>query len=113
MKKNQQRVRTRFESETRFEVRPTPVAPFRALEENELEQLKNRLLRQRLNESNVTEVTTRLRRAAHEAAALAWTTSHPLLVFPALFEEKAGTALLQAQRQAEVRERSRELILAA
>jgi hypothetical protein len=89
------------------------VAPFRALAENELEQLKDRLLRQRLNESGVAEVNSRLRRAANEAAALAWTTNIPLLVFPVLFEEKAGVALQQAQRQAAVRERSREILLAA
>lgn len=113
MKRNYQPVRTRFGRATRFEVRPTPVGPFRAVEENELEQLKGRLLRQRLNETGVAEVTTRLRRAANEAAALAWTTNVPLLVFPALFEEKAGQALLQAQRQAGVRARSREILLAA
>jgi hypothetical protein len=37
----------------------------------------------------------------------------PLLVFPALFEEKAETALLQAARQQSIRERSRVLLLAA
>lgn len=113
MNRMSKRVKTRFGPETRFAVRPVPAAPFRALQEDELERLKGRLLRQRLNENGVPEINLRLRRAANEAAALAWVTHFPLLVFPVLFEEKAGAALLQAQRQANVRERSRELFLAA
>jgi hypothetical protein len=113
MKLNNKRVKARFGPETRFEVRPLPAAPFRALYEDELERLKGRLLRQRLNASGVPEVHLRLRRAANEAAALAWASSFPLLVFPELFAEKVGVALQQAQRQASVRARSREILLAA
>ena len=113
MNGKQKRVQARFGRETRFEVRPASAATFRALHEDELEQLKGRLLRQRLNEIGVAEIHLRLRRAANDAAALAWTTSHPLLVFPGLFEEKAVAALQQARRQAGVRERSREILLAA
>src|SRR5262245_58748094 len=113
MKLNRERVRARFGPDTRFEVRPLPAAPFRALHEDELERLKGRLLRLRLNENGVPELHVRLRRAANEAAALAWASSFPLLVFPELFAEKAGVALKQAQRQASVRERSREILLAA
>jgi hypothetical protein len=43
-----------------------------------------------------------VRRAANEAAAIAWNTLFPLLVFPALFEEKAEAALHQARRQARI-----------
>ena len=50
------------------------------------------------------------RRAANEAAALAWITAYPLLVFPALFDEKADMAISRAERQEEIRERSRELL---
>ena len=113
MKLNKERVKARFGPDTRFEVQPVPAAPFRALHEDELEQLKSRLLRQRLNENGVPEIHSRLRRAANEAAALVWASSFPLLVFPELFEEKAGVALQQAQHQASVRERSREILLAA
>jgi hypothetical protein len=35
-----------------------------------------------------------------------------LLVFPALFEEKAEAALLRAERQEQIRQRSRELLVA-
>lgn len=102
---------TRFAPETRFDVRPAPPAPFRVLQETELERLKNRLLRERLATAE-PELNTPLRRAANEAAALAWITHVPLLVFPALFEEKAGTARLQAARQESILERSRELLAA-
>ena len=41
---NKTRVPTEFGPETRFEVRPNPPAPFRAMQENEFERLKTRLL---------------------------------------------------------------------
>ena len=43
-----------------------------------------------------------LRRAANDAAALAWTTVFPLLVFPVLFEEKTDAAILRVERQARI-----------
>jgi hypothetical protein len=104
------RVPTTFAPETRFEVRPAIPAAFRASEESAFERLKNRLLNQRLNEPVEPGVNSDVRRAANDAAALAWVTPYPLLVFPALFEEKAEAALTQAQRQGEIRERSRELL---
>jgi hypothetical protein len=105
------RVVTRFDPEARFEVSPRPASPFRAIQETELERLKNRLLQERLARFQETELNVRLRRAANDAAALAWVTTFPLLVFPILFEEKAHAALLQAGQQADVRERSRELLV--
>jgi hypothetical protein len=103
-------VPTRFGPETRFEVRPTPAAPFRGNHETELERLKNRLLREELYELPRPEFNGYVRRAANEAAALAWVTPYPLLVFPTLFEEKTETALLQAERQESVRRRSLDLL---
>ena len=111
MNTNYRRVPTRFAPETRFEVRPVPPAPFRALEETELERLKNRLLVRILNEVGEPKFNVYVRRAANEAAALAWVMPYPLLTFPALFEEKVATALLYAERQATVRARSAELVL--
>jgi hypothetical protein len=112
MNRDYKRVPTRFGPETRFEVTPAPPAPFRVLQETELERLKNRLLVERLAETPEPEFNGQLRRAANDAAALAWVTAVPLLVFPALFEEKARTALLQAERQESIRYRSRELLAA-
>jgi len=109
MNANYQRVPTRFGPETRFEVRPVPPAPFRVTQETGLERLKNRLLREFLYEAG-PEFNGYVRRAANEAAALAWVTPYPLLVFPALFEEKAEAARLQGERQKSVRRRSLELL---
>lgn len=108
MNTNYRRVPTEFGPENGFELRPSPPAPFRNVQENRLEQLKKELLFERLGDT--PRLNSYLRRAANEAAALAWVTPYPLLVFPALFEEKANLALAQAVRQEQVRERSRELL---
>ena len=108
-----QRVRTRFAPETRFEVTQVPAAPFRGTVETELDQLKDGLLLRLLNGTTELELNAPLRRAANEAAALAWLTPFPLLLFPALFEEKTQTARQQAAKQARVRQRSRALLAEA
>ena len=112
MNQNQKRVPAEFDPETRFELRPTPPAPFRALQETELERLKKRLLAAQLAQAAEPELNTPLRHAANEAAALAWVTLYPLLVFPVLFEEKTRAAVRQAERQARIYAGSRELIAA-
>ena len=89
---------------------PLPPAPFRAGHEDELERLKNRLLAARLGEALGAEENSQVRRAANEAAALAWLTKYPLLVFPALFDEKAYLALARVEQQDRVRRISRELL---
>ena len=101
MNKNKTQVPTRFAPETRFEVRASPPAPFRAIQENEFERLKNKLLAEQLLAAS-PELNTPLRRAANDAAALAWATVFPLLVFPVLFEEKTAAAVLRAGRQARI-----------
>jgi len=112
MNANKYRVATKFAPETRFELRPAPPAPFRANLESNFEQLKNRLLDEHLADNEATELNAPLRRAANEAAALAWVTRYPLLVFPALFEEKTAAAVRQAERQARIYANSRELVAA-
>ena len=104
------RVPTEFDPETRFELRPTPPAPFRAFQETELERLKKRLLAAQLAYATEPELNAPLRHAANEAAALAWMTLYPLLVFPVLFEEKTRAAVRQARRQARIYAGSRELL---
>lgn len=110
MNKKQTRVAARFVPETRFELRPGPPAPFRATQETEFERLKKRLLTLQLAELPKPELNAPLRRAANEAAALAWVTLYPLLVFPALFEEKAAAARRQVERQTRIYRTSRELL---
>jgi hypothetical protein len=94
-------VPTKFAPETRFEVQANPPAPFRALQETEFERLKNRLLAEQLLAAGPA-LNVPLRRAANDAAAIAWATVFPLLVFPALFEEKIAAAVLRAERQARI-----------
>jgi hypothetical protein len=106
------KVQTRFGPETQFEVQPLTAASFRTVLENRFERLKARLLERELDEvwERNPAYSSAVRRAANEAAALAWTTPYPLLVFPVLFEEKAQLARFQAERQEQVWQRSRELL---
>jgi hypothetical protein len=112
MNDNKNRVAAKFAPETRFELRPTPAAPFRANLETEFERLKHRLLAEQLEVAEQPALNAPLRRAANEAAALAWMTFYPLLVFPVLFEEKIEAAIRQAGRQARIYAHTRELACA-
>jgi len=110
MNANDKRVRARFGPETRFELKPVCAAMPGATQETHLDNLRNRLLLERLDELLGPHLNSQLRLAANEAAALACLTPYPLLVFPTLFEEKAKAALLHAERQEQVRQSSRELL---
>jgi hypothetical protein len=101
---------TKFARNTRFEVNPLTTVPFRGAQDTELEKLKARLLRQILAGDVTADLNVRLRRAANEAAALAWLEPYPLLVFPTLLEEKARTAKKQVAKQRKVYQRSRRLL---
>lgn len=59
------------------------------MQENRFELLKLTLLEDRLKALGRPELNAQVRRAANEAAAAAWVTPYPLLVFPVLFAEKA------------------------
>ena len=91
---------------------PAPAAPFRAVLEHNYERLNAKLLRERLADEETAALGMELRRAANEAAALAWATAFPLLFFPALFEEKVVAAGQRAARQAEIRSRTYERVAA-
>lgn len=104
------RVPTRFAPDTEFELNPLPVAPFRRVQESRFENLRSQLLGEKLVELADTQLNSQIRRAANEAAALAWVTPYPLLVFPVLFDEKAFAALARAERQHRVFQSSRELL---
>ena len=106
-------LKTRFAPETRFAVAPVPVVPFRGARESELDRLKAELMGELLDESPGPEFNAPLRRAANEAAALVWFTPFPLLLFPALFEEKARVARRQIERQNQISERSQSLFVGA
>jgi len=109
-KRNNGLVRAKFAREVRFDV---PTVPFRETENTALEELKLKLLRRLLEQTADVAQNTAVRRAANDAAALAWVTRFPLLVFPTLLEEKAQTALVQCNRQARIKQRSLDLLLEA
>ena len=111
MNQNKRFVPTAFSPETRFELRAAPAAPFRATQETEFERLKNQLLTDELEQANA-DLNIPLRRAANEAAAIAWASVFPLLVFPVLFAEKTEAVLRHAERQACIYANSRELAAA-
>ena len=58
------------------------------------------------------EFNSVVRRAANEAAAVARATPFPVLLFPALFEEKITAGAARAARQSSILARSRELMAA-
>jgi hypothetical protein len=102
-------VKTRFGPETRFETGPLAPVPVRGPAEHALERLKSRLLGQLLAPAEEPGLKAALRRAANEAASVAWFTPFPLLFFPTLLEEKAAGARRQQERQREIRERTQGL----
>ena len=109
--KNKNRLPAKFGGDTRFNVRPNVAAPFRGMQETELDRLKARLLRELLSKTQQPDLNAPLRRAANEAAGLAWLTPYPLLVFPTLLEEKATVAQKQRDKQRQVRLRTQGLAL--
>jgi len=67
--------------------------------EDQLERLKEQLLTPLLASVENVALIHELRWVANEAAALAWFTVCPLLVLPALLEEKVRAALQRWERQ--------------
>jgi hypothetical protein len=90
-------------------VNPAGNGPHSGTADQELEALKQRLLGQAL-ETAAPTVQTALRRAANEAASLAWLEPFPLLVFPTLFAECTRAARRRIQKQAFVQARSADLL---
>jgi hypothetical protein len=83
------------------------------MEEPDVERLKRELLTEWLRGAQTAEELAMIRRAANEAAAVAWLTPYPHLVLPLLLEEKAQKAIVQAKRQQQIRQRSRYLLARA
>jgi len=100
---NQSLFRSRLESPPTG-VEPKVFAPFRASRpsdrtHSQLHQLKRKLLRAGLEETPETGSFKRICRAANQAAKLAWATSHPLLVFPHLFDEMVEADRERSQQE--------------
>jgi hypothetical protein len=98
---------------TRREAVIAPTAPFRGVTEVKLERLKEQLLTEELRRTPAVDLGAPLRRAAEEAAALAWLTPYPLFLLPALLEEKALAVRRKAGQQARIRQRSTGLLALA
>ena len=78
----------------------SPDEPFRPAQMRELDRLKERLLRELLEQTaQRPELNLSYRRAANDAVSLAWLTPFPLLFLPALLEEKAAEAHQRTERQ--------------
>ncbi|MHB1309553.1 MAG: hypothetical protein ACYDC1_01140 [Limisphaerales bacterium] len=107
------RVPTRFAPPTRFRVKPNATRSGRTALNAKFEGLKNRLIEQHLAEAADEHLGPALRRAAMDAAALAWVTAVPLLVLPELLQEKAVDARRRTARQAAILRRTRKLMGAA
>jgi|YNPNPStandDraft_1061719.scaffolds.fasta_scaffold10834_3 hypothetical protein len=104
------RAPTRYAPEAELEFASASRGQWRAAVHEELERLKNRLLQEYFDKCIDSALEPAIRRAAHEASALASITPYPLLVFPTLFEEKAEAAVRYHLRQQMVWDRSRRLM---
>src|SRR5262245_51935699 len=96
----------------RFWSREDNPVPFTQSIETDLERLKNRLLREAIGSCVKVIRHTFMRRAANEAAAIAWLEPYPLLVFPELFSEKANLAERNALQHESIAPRSKEFVMA-
>jgi len=99
-----------FEPASRLDLSPVSAGHCRVSVIAALEELKQRLLLETARARSDSASLSCLRRAAEEAASLAWTTPFPLLVLPELFAEKAVEAYVRSQRQRDIQQRSRGLI---
>ena len=80
----------------------TPTAPARGAIETQLDELKARLLQPALDGLTNSALVRQVAWAANEAASLAWCTVCPVLVLPALLEEKVRGALRHWERQQQI-----------
>jgi hypothetical protein len=90
-----------------------PPDTFRQTDDTDLERLKAGLLREAIARTASVGAAALLRRAANEAAAIAWLEPHPLLAFPCLFAEFADTARKRHQRQERLTSRTASWLAAA
>ena len=86
-----------------FESDAAAITPRRGLLEQQLDELKEQLLTPLLHSVENVRLVAELRWVANEAAALAWFSVCPILVLPALLEEKTQQALHRWRRQEQMR----------
>ena len=81
---------------------PPLTAPGRGAVEAQLDELKARLIQPVLGSLSNSALVREVMWAANEAASLAWCTVCPVLVLPALLEEKVHTAFQRWERQQQI-----------
>jgi hypothetical protein len=86
-----------------FEPNPLLLAPQRGHPETQIERLKEQLLAPILISVESASLIQEIRWVANEAAALAWCSVCPVLVFPALLGEKVRASLRWWERQCQMR----------
>ena len=96
-----------FEAGDAFEVYPTIE---RGVLEGHFANLKEELVGNLLQDAESLALHPRIELAANEAAAVAWNTDYPLLVFPTLLEEFARRERVRENRQQKIRARSERLM---
>jgi hypothetical protein len=79
----------------------------------ELERLKRCLLYEHTRSLSDSEVQSWLKRAANDAASIAWATPYPLLVLPVLLNEKLSEARRKAEFQKSIYVRSHFIVALA
>ena len=88
-----------------FESAAAMARPRRRLLEQELDELKEQLLKPLLCSVGNARLVAELRWVANEVSALAWFSACPILVLPVLLEEKTQQALHRWRRQEQIRAR--------
>ena len=73
-------------------------------------KLNETLLKRLLDETETLQLHTLLKTAANEAAALAWSSGFPLLVYPVLLAEKTQIVRVRHYRREKVLQRSQMLM---
>lgn len=91
---------TAFDPDTEFEAPLLEGEPLREA----FAKLRGELVAAELEATETLGARDGLEYAASEAAGLAWNTGFPLLVFPALYAEKAVGARLRAERALRIKE---------
>jgi hypothetical protein len=71
--------------------------------ERQLDELKERLLKPIIETVTNNALASDLRRAATEAAALAWYSACPFLLLPTLLEEKVRATFRRWEKQQQIR----------
>jgi hypothetical protein len=95
-----------FDPETEFEAEVLRGEPLKQV----FAGLQENLVNETLDETETLALHTPVKQAANEAAGLAWTTSFPLLVFPALFQEKVDRARRQQDRAERIKAQTADLL---